>query len=555
MALPGFSAMPPTGISCEEWPIADDCGNGNPTQWGAATCGGGYGSGFITDAGTPTQPRGARILGRETPGSATSGHFGASVGLSQVAPGATDVLIAAPSSGDTGTVFIYRNANLWNQLEPRPYQYVAGGGGICGIGGGGIGWLEATGTGEDVLAVADGVDDFNGDGRNDFVVASPASGRLYVAFRRESQLEGDYDLGKIALPLNAAERLDGLLVTGGTGFGSKLAAIDLNDDAFKDIVAGHPAGNGGDGQIVILFAQAGLVSPGGGYSVTQLLEQTRCGPTRAALRITGRRSVPGTDEPGQFGFNVVNAGDVNGDDRDELLVAAPDASPKFDPTPGDDEDAMTAIGVDTNQDGIADNPPGWPVDGAGLVYVIDGGARFDRTWSCAGTRDLCNPDVDCAQDQECVDVNPATCSNFVCAVKGSRCRVDNDCGAGFDCRFGRCVAPSPATCSPDSECASGQCTPNLSIDQLGSRGFGGFIIAGRRADDHLGGGQTGKTISGLDASHGLAGAGDVDGDGKADIIIGSALADPRPDPRSSNVLPNGGEVYLIYGSTAPEIRR
>ena len=48
-------------------------------------------------------------------------------------------------------------------------------------------------------------------------------------------------------------------------------------------------------------------------------------------------------------------------------------------------------------------------------------------------------------------------------------------------------------------------------------------------------------------SFGVAGAGDVDGDGHGDVLIGSILADPRVDPDTGTGTVNGGEAYLIYG--------
>jgi hypothetical protein len=52
----------------------------------------------------------------------------------------------------------------------------------------------------------------------------------------------------------------------------------------------------------------------------------------------------------------------------------------------------------------------------------------------------------------------------------------------------------------------------------------------------MGGGLTQNNL----ASRGVASAGDVDGDGRADLMLSSVLASPEGKT-------NAGEVYLIYG--------
>ena len=100
-------------------------------------------------------------------------------------------------------------------------------------------------------------------------------------------------------------------------------------------------------------------------------------------------------------------------------------------------------------------------------------------------------------------------------------------------------------------------TPS-SIDQLGSARLKGFLIAGRRTGDHLGGGDAGDIAAGGIAekagrgrSLGLAAAGDVNNDGMDDFLIGAVLANPRIDPNSGDGTKNAGEAYLIYGAPIP----
>lgn len=483
----------------------------------------------------PLEPLGARIIGI-----GMNDGFGTSVAFAEVAGSTTgQVIVSAPNrtargilfgfnamnppnggevsgleSGtgtpaertNSGVAYLFDLRNLWEgntfgQIPPKPHQYMVGQPShydpvIPRIPN--IDALRIAGQSQEKISNIVGIDDFNGDGRNDFAVGSPTAnsnaGRVYIAYRRQASIEGDYVLEKLSLAPTSPDRLDGVLIISDTvtQLGASLASgIDFNGDGQSDLVIGAPGANGGAGEVVIVFGDGNLVSPVGGISVNTLLNTRNTAGQPRAARITGLAA----DATGQFGFNVANGGDIDGDGRDDLIIAAPGASPRFDSTPTNSVDSLTELGIDANFNGIKDDvsgPLGLPdgvVDSydnlvnAGLVYVIYGSNRLDQI--------------------------PA--ANLT-----------------------------------------------INIDQLGTNRLRGFIIAGRRAGDRLGGGDAGDTANGgisaklnRGRSFGISAAGDVDNDGRGDLLVGSILADPRSDAASGVGVQNGGEAYLIYGSSLP----
>lgn len=503
------------------------------------------GSGFypsnLGELNPPLEPLGARILG-----ASVGDGFGTSLTFSSVLGSSTlgDLIISSPNRTATptevpqltanvtnaGVAYIANNRNLWEVdpifggglQPPCPHQYMMGFASHCGDNRApAIGALRVVGNSGDRIQNILGIHDFNGDGRNDFAVGAPTAGngqgRLFIAFRRDEALEGNFILSKLQLSPNDPERLTGLLITttslDSLGF-SLTSGFDFNGDNLPDLVVGSPSASGGVGEVIILFSNTGIVSGQNGISVQTLLSSTRTAAGNpVAARITGNFR----DATGNFGFNIANAGDVDGDGKDDLLIAAPGATPRFDGNVTDDIDILDTPGVDTNFDGIKDDvggPNGLPdgvidandnLTNAGLVYLVSSRNRLDQIRTCSTNRNACSSDDDCAMNETC---------------------------------------------------AAGDLT--ISIDQLGKPQLRGYMIAGRRAGDRLGGGDAGDPaqggISGKSSrgrSRGLAAAGDVDGDGRSDILIGAILADPRRDPNTGVGVRNGGEVYLVYGSSAP----
>lgn len=454
----------------------------------------------------PLEPFGARILGANV-----GDLFGSDLSIVQNEFG-VNLFVAAPneSTGLIGGTFL-NHRNYWPTDDwPKPHQYLADS----------IGFLRPSGStlfpndvvasnfvvprlGESIERIL-GIDDFNLDARADFVVGIPngvaaggssQDGAVYVGYRRAIELEGPYLLDLLALDPEDPNRLDGAMITGIAGgqsrFGDQLVGnIDMNGDGINDVIASAPHADGLTGEIVAIFASNELVTPAGGLPYDQLAANGQ------GLRIIG-------DQPGAlFGFNMINAGDIDGDGANDLVIAAPDASPMFDPTPTDINDDRSLPGIDLNFDGVKDdvNGPNGRPDGvvneyddlanAGLVYVILGSSDFMSL-------------------------------------------ADED---GI-----------------------------IRLSNLGKQGFHGAVFVGRRGDrftaggafahgDHLGGGFVGDASvggnvakAGKDRSLSLGAIGDIDGDGRRDFAVGSPLADPRLDAVTGFGVKNGGEAYIIYG--------
>ncbi len=162
--------------------------------------------------------------------------------------------------------------------------------------------------------------DVNGDGFDDFVVTAPYAdangrtdaGQVYVVFGKSSSFGAELDLS--ALNGSNGFRLNGISPNDAAGF-SASSAGDVNGDGFDDLVIGaryaDPNGRNLAGQSYVVFGKSS------GFSASINLSTL---DGASGFRING------TDAEDRFGHSVSNAGDLNGDGFDDLIISSPSAN-------------------------------------------------------------------------------------------------------------------------------------------------------------------------------------------------------------------------------------
>ncbi len=388
-----------------------------------------------------------------------------------------------------------------------------------------------------------GAGDVNGDGFADTILgafgADPFggySGRSYVIF---GKADGDgVELADVAQGMGGGFTIDGEAMTNYSGY-SVAGAGDVNGDGFDDLVVGayRAAFNGiNSGRTYVVF--------GKGDSSPVVLADVAAG--------TGGFVIEGEANQDFSGFSVQGGVDINGDDLDDVVLGAfradggaQDSGKAYvvfgkettDPVSLSDvyfgmEDGFAMSGanmgdfVGTSVAGVSD------MNGDGLDEVIVGAFRADPNGDSSGATYV----VFGKQEPELVELasvangeggfvlNGEAASDFSgYAVTGLQDM--NDDGRG-DFAIGAWRADPNGSSSGRAYVIFGtDATDPIELTEIAA-GNGGFVLNGEGDEQHAG-------IA-------VGDAGDVNGDGKGDLIVGaSGWADGT----------NTGRAYVFYGTS------
>ncbi len=183
-----------------------------------------------------------------------------------------------------------------------------------------------------------GLGDMNGDGFDDFAMASNRGDSAFVIFGRGGNATQAIDLATITASNNGTATADGFIISNtgsGAWFGTGLAGGDINGDGYGDLVVGSSDSNG-SGQYSVLFGHSGAsgttswqnlyASFDGLHSVGNFAAFGALLPTSQSQNVTTTEfAFANNTADGDFGDRIAVVGDINSDGYNDYLVTVPRA--------------------------------------------------------------------------------------------------------------------------------------------------------------------------------------------------------------------------------------
>ncbi len=329
--------------------------------------------------------------------------------------------------------------------------------------------------------------DINSDGVDDFIISAykaesgevESAGESYVVFGRDTGFPAEFDLSSLAVGDGSEGFLvSGLYDTDYFGFASSRAG-DVNGDGIDDFIIGSRGGQGIEGISYVIFG-----SDSDFPAELDLLNIVN-GDGSFGFKITG------IDFGDYASHSVSAAGDINGDNIDDLIIGASGGDPG-----GLNRAGETYVVFGRNT--------GFPADLA-LSDIASGDGSTGFVMYGHNTGDNSGFSVSGAGD-----INGDGFDDLIIGAIVADPQNQENAGSSYIV-FGRDTG-FPAEIELSSLLSGG--------------GVPGFIINGIDPGDTLG--------------TSVSGAGDINGDGVDDILIGA----PRTNPKG---LEYAGSVYVLFG--------
>ena len=443
--------------------------------------------------------------------------------------GLDDLIVGAPFVDSSGSIDTGKSYVVFGQTTGTAINLSAVETGVGGF------VMNGQNAGDYTGYSVSGAGDVNGDGLDDLIVGAYGgignAGKSYVVFGKSSTTAinlSDVELG-----------IGGFLVyTANNNYRSGFSvsgAGDVNGDGLDDLIIGAPGADAyGYGKSYVVF----------GKNTTSEVNLTEIEAGNGGFTISGLSTV------NHSGNSVSNAGDVNGDGFDDLIVGAlwlGGAGSKSYVIFGQSTSAainlssieagnggFVIIGLigsdlleynvsnagDVNGDGLDDL-----ILGAELSYIASSGGWYvGKSYVVFGKTDTTPIDVtSIIAGSGGFVINGQSAGDYAGHSISSAGDVNGD---GLDDLI---VGTYGSGSAGKSYVVFGKTTGtgiNLSIIEAG---IGGFIINGQNASDYSGGS--------------VSSAGDVNGDGFADLIVGATGADPAGQYEA-------GKSYVIFGGAS-----